>query len=286
MVADIDSGYASSNPYGFTALGDGRVLFSANDGTHGSELWITDGTAAGTTLVADIYSTTKTYSSNPFEITPFGNGRFLFTADDGTHGRELWLTDGTAAGTALVADVIPGFDGSTPFGITDLGNGKALFAATDGSHGRELRATDGTAAGTTLIADINPGPASSYPGRQLTSLGNGKALFTANDGTHGNELWVTDGTAAGTVLLADINPGAYGSLPLEIHTLDNGISVFVANDGTHGWELWGTDGTAGGTALVADINPGLSSAFVQPHCSATHWGCSLPVTGCMGRSFG
>src|SRR6266851_1483413 len=181
--------------------------------------------------------------------------KILFRANDGTHGDELWVTDGTAAGTALLDDIIPGSGGSGPAYITVLGNGKAVFAANDGTHGTELWVTDGTAAGTVLLDDIYPGSSPSYP-RYIIAIGNGKALFEANDGTHGRELWVTDGTAAGTALVDDINPGAVGSVPRYITSLGNGKAVFRANDGTHGYELWVTDGTAAGTALVDDINPG------------------------------
>ena len=45
------------NPKYITDLGNGKAVFSANDGTHGAELWVTNGTAAGTSLVKDIFYT-------------------------------------------------------------------------------------------------------------------------------------------------------------------------------------------------------------------------------------
>ena len=61
------------------------------------------------------------------------------------------MTDGTAAGTALVADIDPGFASSSPSEFTAVGDGTALFSANDGIHGFELWRTDGTTAGTFAV---------------------------------------------------------------------------------------------------------------------------------------
>src|SRR6187397_2106054 len=79
-------------------------------------------------------------------FTTVGNTTF-FVADDGTRGAELWKTDGTAAGTVLVADVRPGAQSSALRELTALGN-VLLFAADSGSGGSELWRSDGTSAGT------------------------------------------------------------------------------------------------------------------------------------------
>src|SRR5205807_1372658 len=137
--------------------------------------------------------------------------------NNGYNGNELWITDGTTAGTSLVKDINPSAfspASSNPQYITVLGNGEAVFQADDGPGGRELWVTDGTAGGTMLVKDINLGAGSS-----ITAIGNGQALFQFDDGTDGREMWITDGTAAGTHLADDINPGAGNSSPSDFTVL-------------------------------------------------------------------
>jgi ELWxxDGT repeat protein len=50
---------------------------------------------------------------------------------------ELWKTDGTAAGSLLVADLFPGSISATPMSLTAF-NGKLLFNGFNGVNGTEL----------------------------------------------------------------------------------------------------------------------------------------------------
>src|SRR6185369_139126 len=94
-------------------------------------------------------------SSLPTELTAVGNTLYFSAAANGSD-RELWKSDGTAAGTVLVKDIRPGGTGSSPFQLTDV-NGTLYFTAADGTNGRELWKSDGSAAGTVLVKDIHPG---------------------------------------------------------------------------------------------------------------------------------
>jgi ELWxxDGT repeat protein len=104
QIGEADSIPASSYPSFLTDV-DGTLFFSAHDGVHGQELWMTDGTPAGTKLVADIYPGPE--GSYPTDLINV-DGMLFFSADDGVHGTELWMSDGTESGTKLFADIDPG----------------------------------------------------------------------------------------------------------------------------------------------------------------------------------
>jgi ELWxxDGT repeat protein len=231
----------------------GIVYFSGTDGTHGWELWKTDGTTAGTQMVKDIDPGTA--DSSPQNLTNV-NGVIYFAADDGTHGTELWKSDGTASGTQMVDDIVPGALDSSPGELTNVG-GTLYFDAQNPADASstsdlELWKTDGTQAGTQSVKDLGV-----YGVRYLTNV-NGELYFVSKGSSSGEMgLWKSDGTTAGSQLVADIGTTDGNDYP-SAFTNFNGTLVFVNNDGTHGYELWQSDGMAAGTQQVADIDPGLA----------------------------
>ncbi|MCL5959344.1 MAG: hypothetical protein M1358_08500 [Chloroflexi bacterium] len=195
-------------------------------------------------LVKDIRTTPSSADCSVPNTFAAGGNTVYFIADDGVHHRNLWRSDGSAAGTAMVGDL---------FGVCDIKvvNGVVFFSGYSDS-GIELWRSDGTADGTTLMIDISVGPTGSDP-FPFAQIG-GITLFSATDPTNGRELWRTDGTEAGTLLVRDIQMGVSSSNPANALRLD-GTVVFEANDGVSGRELWRSDGTRGGTMLLDDLLP-------------------------------
>jgi ELWxxDGT repeat protein len=208
------------------------------------------GEAAGPAVRAGIITVAPvTRASSPQSFTELG-GVALFSAADAWRGAELWRTDGTEAGTALVADINRGSLGSAPSGFTVI-DGIAYFAADDGVHGVELWRTDGTADGTALVADIFPGPSGSSP-TDLVAHG-ATLFFAASDPLHGTELWRSDGTPSGTWMVADLAPGGMSSSPYCLTSTPQGVFLGAADPAS----TWRSDGTATGTMAVDAFAPAL-----------------------------
>lgn len=277
MVKDIAAGAAETiqRDAPFTVIGS-TIYFIANDGTTGFELWKSDGTAAGTTLVKDINPGAANAVPHapsagfPVQFVSIGN-LIYFSADDGIHGFELWQSDGTTAGTSMVADLQAGAAHSFITSLTNA-NGKLYFeygviAPSGAPFGRFLACRPTPTSPITSVNQNDDGGFRNGTVQPLTALGS-DVYFTRPDTELGTELWKSDGTAAGTVMVKDIfqyakstyNTQTYSSDPQQI-VATNGMVYFSAYTPANGRELWMSDGTATGTTLLADLtnDPGSSN---------------------------
>lgn len=135
----------------------GELALVVDEVATGTELWVSDGTAAGTAIVLDV----PAGDLDPRELAPVGNWLWLSADADDGRGREPWISDGTAQGTRAVADIASG-GGSDPVDFMGFRR-MVVFSADDGIHGRELRTADRAGARAKVLLDINPGPIGSSP---------------------------------------------------------------------------------------------------------------------------
>jgi ELWxxDGT repeat protein len=223
-----------SSPQWLTAI-NGTLYFTATTGETGHELWKSNGTAAGTMLVKDIYpgaDSNSPFGSGSSYLTSL-NGALYFISNDGS-GTSLWKSTGTTASTVKVKQSAGG-------GILIMNN-SLYFCSTRG----ELWKSNGTAAGTILVKAIEQG----YNGNVLRAA-NGIIYFVMGHPTYGQELWRSDGTAAGTHLVKDLQPGNGGSDFSETAALGSDLYFAAGPAGNLG--LWKTNGTSAGTLKVSSM---------------------------------
>lgn len=282
-----------------TAVGD-TLLFADSFGGNSisSRLWRTDGTEAGTVLLAELV-TIQGLSAH--------NGRSFFFGDDGTHGQELWVSDGTAAGTKMVVDLNPGSGhgvavfGSSPDNLITSNGQFVVFTGVVGANFEPFRSA-GTAAGTVQLASLNAElGAVVQPGEYVFAGGTtyfvahipgGNRLFRTN-GTPGGHVEIPLGEVSGgisTLIAFDggviIPDGGTRKLfrytsgaaePTVLKAFPDGSSVLgtpfsyfhtgvvlnfevqVADGATVNSELWRTNGTPGGTSRVGIIQPDIGT---------------------------
>ncbi len=264
----------------FSAVGDLFFLKGTSEEI-GEEPWVSDGTASGTRLLANISPDIQTPDSN-IENVAFDGDAVFFIADDDEadrHAQSLWrwteanglvrvrerpenflgVFNGEAfmgLGGALTAFplsaaprvVLPPTESRPPVGgIVDGGFGVAFF-----TQGGILFATDGSTDGTVSLGrsallsshmDLN----------SRFTASKGQLFFYIDQSTEfGSELGVSDGTPEGTGILFDSVPGPDSSLVLSLSSTED--LVFFTTENGPKWAMWSTDGTRAGTRSLLEVN--------------------------------
>ncbi|MBC7775755.1 MAG: T9SS type A sorting domain-containing protein [Phycisphaerae bacterium] len=231
---------------------NGRVFFTQIPQIGGPKLsYVTTNSNAVTDVKT--FSIIPGQSSIPKDLTAVGSTLY-FTAATAAHGRELWRSTGTEAGTVMVQDFYPGTVSSSVYHLCPAGN-SLLFSAAKPDESSELCVYN--IGDPSIRTYANIGQSSSFP-KSFTPMGS-RVYFSAGNFVHGDELWSSDGTEQGTFMLKDIHAGIGSSSPDQLTVItNNGVSIlfFVAYDAVTGYELWKSDGTPQGTLRLSNIGPG------------------------------
>jgi ELWxxDGT repeat protein len=272
-VAGADSFGLLSEPFpDFTVFGS-KVLFVGDDALGRSTLWVTDGTAGGTSELTGIVAGSPEIVQFASGFTAFGS-KVLFEAKDlATGDMNLWVTDGSSAGTSELSVTGAWFgglfgcyfvNGAVDPDFTVL-SGRVLFSGKDTNGYNNLWITNGTSPGThelSVSGGYSQGlfPDGDHSGNvysgfspEFTVLGS-KVLFEGQDAGARFNLWVTDGTSAGTGELAVAGASSNGlfaplSTPVSAQQFKvlGGQALFAGRDASGHNNLWVTDGTSAGT---------------------------------------
>ena len=250
----------------------GKTFFNTVDNNnHFSPLWglwTTDGTQAGTnklTLTSPPVpgGTNNFISSEATLLSKLGNDKIIFAGDnEGGYG-EVWVSNGTQAGTFVLEQFFGSSStGTTVSNITTFGN-NVVYSVITNDNKLQLHKTDGTYAGTGIVYDF--GLYTDYSVGYFKTIGNFVYFELNNNTTTHNEIWRTDGTAAGTVQIKDLGQG-YG-FASDFMSFANNI-YFITISSTFGDYIWKSDGTNVGTAPLKQISTTFNSDNLFPSYAA------------------
>ena len=234
----------------------GRVFFDAPDQAGkflvGDELFVSDGTVAGTHQLTD---TSDPLSSSPAGLVAAG-GEIYFTASTSANPSTFWRSAGTAASTVATAvSPAPG----TPPPVAAFG-GLVYLQYSDASL--QLWRSDGTATGTLPLTSFSV-PQAAAPVAPV-ACGTGICFGVVTVGG-GGAVWQSDGTAQGTGPLFTLPATVHGIERLAVRGNDYYLEV---DNAAGGIDFWQSDGTAAGTVQLTDfqsqrVDPRADPGFVR-----------------------
>jgi ELWxxDGT repeat protein len=177
-------------------------------------------------------------SSDPFGLTAVGDTLYFFTRRHET-GEELWRSDGTAAGTELVANIAAALDdGTSPEMPTAIGE-SLYFSVWSPAEQYELWMAGRGQEGAAMVGPgpvVQDRPGDLWPDR-AAELG-GTVYFGAEDLEGGVELWSSELGSTAATRFADLNPGPNDGVGVTPITRAGDSLYFSGRNATSGWELF------------------------------------------------
>ena len=289
-------GPQDSSPH-FLGATPTRAYFRAKTPETGLEIWTTDGTTAGTRMIADMTpgavdhvgdagaygllgerllypgnsgaaegvfitdgsTTTKIASGDAFDSRAvFIDGIAYFVFSTVPGpGYEIWRSDGTKAGTYPLDPPAGVSRDSIPFGLFGLGKHVYWMASLNPHLNPNVV---GLFRSDGTLAGSSMVTTLENPGAVVYRAG-GRAFFLCRTyiSSRRAQLWVTDGTLEGTKMLREF-PDPFSDA--RLHGVVGNRVLFTAHDDLSGAELWSSDGTAEGTMMLADVVPGPVSSRI------------------------
>ncbi len=250
LVKDLDGGSGSISLTAWRQS-EGQLFFVNGP----SDLWVTDGTEAGTRNLHNNYF----FFSNVDPQLYMGGyqGVCYFAAGDEEHGREVWRSDGTEEGTYLFADLVEGELSSNPLGFVEFGDYLYIWAYIQEDDRNQLWRTDGT--NIDFITEISLCDDGSTHAENLQefTVTNEAIYFTLGTGDLGVHdcLWKTNGTAEGTMIkkqLPRISEDFEGPVATSTHVF---IVAHGLDDFSFEGRLWWAKDTGGSYFLEATREP-------------------------------
>ena len=189
LIDDVTS--ISQNNIPSIATLNGKVFYPDWGETTGFELWCASDSMGSGALILD--ATPGLGSTFPIELTQADS--LVYFRGGGTQGRQLWRSDGTAAGTFKLLEVMPANQNIQTNSLRTLGN-KAYFLIRKTSGETEFWVSDGTVSGTIKLTKV---PSSLVvPDRYEAFFLEEKYVYLAIEPQNSEVKWaVTDGNCEG-----------------------------------------------------------------------------------------
>ena len=218
------------------------LISSGSNGANGCELWTSLGTLDSTSQLVDI---NPSGDSTPglwlgMTVVNSSNGELVFfDADDGSNGRELWISDGTLSGTQRITSYGGSGDGLTSNSkIVEWMEGVVFtnvnddFIWSNGTITVDLFDAPFFSTITQSTLDIETSDLSAYPLSKMWPTSEG-FWFSASTLSHDFEMYhlSTDGVFKSW----DLN-SMEGSMP-DSFLSQSGHNIVIAEDGFNGRQL-------------------------------------------------